>query len=306
MTGLQESDDTPPGKARQSIAILSQDPTLYSTRRLKESAMELGHDVRVVDYLRCTMTVQAGNPEVFYQGRPLTGLDAIIPRIGNGNTIYGTAVVRHFELAGVKSLNNAQAILTARDKLRCLQILSREGVGIPITGYAHSPLDHSRIIESVGGAPLVIKLLEGTHGIGVVLAETKTAAQSVIEAFRGLDANIMVQEFIKEAAGEDIRCFVAGDRVVAAMKRKSKGADFRANMHRGATSELAILTPGEIRTALLATKALGLDVAGVDMLRSTRGPLVIEVNASPGLEGIEKATGVDVASVMVSTLAEIK
>lgn len=288
----------------ERLAILSQDPTLYSTRRLKEAAQELGLDVRLIDYLRCTMTVKAGEPEIYYQGRPLVNIQAIIPRIGTGNTIYGTAVVRHFELLGTATLNSSQAILTARDKLRSLQILSREGVGIPVTGYAHSPLDHSRIIDTVGGAPLVIKLLEGTHGIGVVLAETKNAAQSVIEAFRGLNANIMVQEFIKEAAGEDIRCFVVENEVVAAMVRKSSSSDFRANMHRGATAEATTLNAEETRTALQAAKALGLNVAGVDMLRSARGPLVIEVNASPGLEGIEKTTGIDVAKAMVRTLIQ--
>ncbi len=285
------------------IAILSQDPTLYSTRRLREAADELGHDVRVVDYLRCTIHVRAGKPQVSYQGDLLDDFDSIVARIGTKHTIYGTAVVRQFELMGTYVANSSQAILNARDKLRSLQILSSEGVGLPTTGYAHSTQDHSGLIRLVGGAPLVIKLVEGTQGIGVVLADTESAAKSVIEAFRGLDANILVQEFVKESAGQDLRCFVVDDKVVASMLRKATGTEFRANIHRGATAEVAHLTEEETRTAIQAAKVLGLKVAGVDMLRSSRGPLVIEVNASPGLEGIEKATGVDVAGAIIKSVA---
>lgn len=286
------------------IAILSQDPTLYSTRRLREAADELGYPVRIIDYLRCTMHVEAGKPQVSYQDNLLDEFDAVIPRIGVKHTGYGTAVVRQFELMGIHAANNSGAILNARDKLRSLQILASHKVGLPITGYAHSPQDHHGLIRLVGGAPLVIKLVEGTQGIGVVLADTESAAKSVIEAFRGLDANILVQEFVKEAAGQDLRCFVVGGKVVAAMVRKATGNEFRANMHRGATAEVATLSAAETKTALLAAKVLGLEVAGVDMLRSARGPLVIEVNASPGLEGIEKTTGVDVAGAIIRYVAQ--
>lgn len=232
--------------------------------------------------------------------------DVVIPRIGTGNTAYGTAVVRQFELMGTWASNSAESILNARDKLRSLQILSSAGVGMPTTGYAHSTQDHAALISHVGGAPLVIKLVEGTQGIGVVLADTASAAKSVIEAFRSLDADILVQEFIKESAGQDLRCFVVGGKVVAAMLRKASGGEFRANIHRGATAEAAQLSDAETETALRAANALGLDIAGVDMLRSSRGPLVIEVNASPGLEGIEKNTGVDVAGAIIKHVASRK
>jgi ribosomal protein S6--L-glutamate ligase len=288
------------------IAILSQDPTLYSTRRLREAADELGHDVKLINYMRCTVHVRTGTPQISYQGDMIEDYDVVIPRIGTGNTAYGTAVVRQFELMGTWASNSAESILNARDKLRSLQILSSAGVGMPTTGYAHSTQDHAALISHVGGAPLVIKLVEGTQGIGVVLADTASAAKSVIEAFRSLDADILVQEFIKESAGQDLRCFVVGGKVVAAMLRKASGGEFRANIHRGATAEAAQLSDAETETSLRAAKALGLDIAGVDMLRSSRGPLVIEVNASPGLEGIEKNTGVDVAGAIIKHVASRK
>lgn len=284
------------------IAILSQDAALYSTRRLKQAGESRGHDMQVIDYLRCYMNISAHNPKVFYQGEVLEYFDAIIPRIGASKTFYGTAVVRQFEIMGVYTANDSQAIACSRDKLRCLQILARQGIGLPVTGFAHSTQDIDGLIDVVGGAPLVIKLLEGTQGLGVVLAETHQAAKSVFEAFRGLDANILMQEFIEEAAGMDIRCFVIGDQVVAAMKRQSKAGEFRSNLHRGGTAEKVNLTPQERSIAVRATKATGLRVAGVDLLRSNHGPVVIEVNSSPGLEGIEEATRVDVAGKIIEFL----
>jgi ribosomal protein S6--L-glutamate ligase len=248
----------------------------------------------VIDYLRCYMNITSHKPMVMYGGKPLEGFDAIIPRIGASKTFYGTAVVRQFEMMGVFTPNESQAISRSRDKLRCLQLLAREGIGLPVTGFAHSTKDIDGLINVVGGAPLVIKLLEGTQGIGVVLAETYQAAKSVIEAFRGLDANILVQEFIKEAGGADLRCFVVGERVVASMKRQGAEGEFRSNLHRGGSAQKVKLTPEERSTAVRAAKIMGLKVAGVDLLRSNHGPVVMEVNSSPGLEGIETATGVDV------------
>src|ERR687886_741009 len=244
------------------IAILSQDASLYSTRRLQEAGEKRGHDMRVINYLRCYMNITSHKPSVVYQGKPLENFDAVIPRIGASKTFYGAAVVRQFEVMGVFSANESQAISRSRDKLRCLQILSREGIGLPVTGFAHSIQDIDGLIDIVGGAPLVIKMLEGTQGIGVVLAETRQAAKSVIEAFRGLDANILVQEFIKEAGGADIRCFVIGEKVVASMKRQSAPGEFRSNLHRGGTAQQIKLTPEERSTAIRAAKAMGLRVAG--------------------------------------------
>jgi ribosomal protein S6--L-glutamate ligase len=272
------------------IAILSQDPTLYSTKRLKEAGEQQGHEMKIINYLRCYMNITSHRPSVFYNGKPLEGFDAIIPRIGASKTFYGTAVVRQFEIMGVFSMNESQSISRSRDKLRCLQILAREGIGLPVTGFAHATQDIDGLIETVGGAPLVIKLLEGTQGIGVVLAETYQAAKSVIEAFRNLDANILVQEYIKEAQGADIRCFVVGTKVIAAMKRQGAEGEFK-------------LTPEERSTAIRAVKAMGLRVAGVDLLRSNHGPVVMEVNSSPGLEGIEKASEVDVAGKIIDFVA---
>ncbi len=281
------------------IAILSQDSSLYSTRRLKEAGEAQGHEVQIINYLRCYMNITAHKPTIMYKGKPLEDFDAVIPRIGASRTFYGTAVVRQFEVMGVFSANDSQAISRSRDKLRCLQLLARKGIGLPVTGCAHATEDIDGLIESVGGAPVVIKLLEGTQGIGVVLAETHQAAKSVIEAFRGLDANILVQEYIKESQGADIRCFVIGDKVVASMKRQGLEGEFRSNLHRGGKAEKIKLTPEERSTAVRAVKAMGLGVAGVDLLRSNHGALVLEVNSSPGLEGIEAATNIDVAGKII-------
>jgi ribosomal protein S6--L-glutamate ligase len=281
------------------IAVLSRNPTLYSTRRLVDAGAQRGHDMLVIDYLRCYMDITSQRPKVMYRGAPVDRIDAVIPRIGASHTFYGTAVVRQFEMMEVFPANESQGISRSRDKLRCLQLLSRRGIGLPVTGFAHDTKDIDGLIDLAGGPPLVIKLLEGTQGIGVVLAETRQAAQSVIEAFRGLDVNILVQEFVKEASGTDIRAFVIGDRVVAAMLRRAARGEFRSNLHRGGTAEKTRLSPEERSTALNAARALGLRVAGVDMLRSERGPLVMEVNSSPGLEGIEHASGVDVAAKII-------
>jgi len=287
------------------IAILSQDASLYSTRRIKEAGEIQGHEMRVINYLRCYMNITSHNPSVIYNGKPLENFDAIIPRIAASKTFYGTAVVRQFEVTGVFSTNESQAISRSRDKLRCLQILAREGIGLPVTGFAHATQDIDGLIETVGGAPVVIKLLEGTQGIGVVLAETNQAAKSVIEAFRQLEANILVQEYIKESRGADIRCLGVGGQVIASMKRQGAEGDFRSNLHRGGKAEKIKLTPEERSTAIRAVKAMGLSVAGVDLLRSNHGPVVIEVNSSPGLEGIELATGVDVAKSIIDYLDKI-
>ncbi len=281
------------------IAILSTNPQLYSTRRLREAAEQLGHDVRVIDHRRCYMNIVSASPEIHYKGEALGRYDAIIPRIGASVSFYGTAVVRQFEVMGTYSVNESVAINRSRDKLRASQLLSRKGIGLPATGFANSPDDTDDLLNLVGGAPVVIKLLEGTQGVGVVLAETKKAASSVIEAFRGLKANFMVQEFIKEADGADIRCFVIGDKVVAAMKRQGKEGEFRSNLHRGGTASLVKISPEERRTAVRSAKVMGLNVAGVDLLRSNRGPVVMEVNSSPGLQGIENATGKDVAGMII-------
>jgi ribosomal protein S6--L-glutamate ligase len=281
------------------IAILSRDATLYSTRRLKEAGESRNHEVQVIDHLRCYMNITSHHPKVLYQGQQLEDIEAVIPRIGASNTFYGTAVVRQFEIMGVFTANTSQAISRSRDKLRSLQIMARRGIGLPVTGFAHSTKDIDGLVDIVGGAPLVIKLLEGTQGIGVVLAETQQAAKSVIEAFRGLDANILVQEFIKEAGGMDIRCFVIGDKVVASMKRQGAPGEFRSNLHRGGSADKIRLTPEERSTAIRAAKAMGLRIAGVDLLRSNHGPVVMEVNSSPGLEGIEKATNIDVAGKII-------
>jgi ribosomal protein S6--L-glutamate ligase len=283
------------------IGILSRSRELVSTRRLEEAAEQRGHTVEVVDYLRCYMNITSHRPSVIFGGRRLD-FDAVIPRIGASNTFYGTAVVRQFEMMGVFPANESQAISRSRDKLRSMQLLSREGIGLPVTGFAHSTKDIDGVIDAVGGAPLVIKLLEGTQGLGVVLAETKKAAESVIGAFRQLEANILVQEYIKEAAGADIRAFVIDGRVRAAMMRQAAAGEFRSNLHRGGTASRIKLTPEERSTAVRAAKCLGLNVAGVDMLRSNHGPVVLEVNSSPGLEGIEAATGVDVAGQIVEFL----
>lgn len=281
------------------IAILSRNKRLYSTRRLIEACREKGHEPVVLNVLRCYMDVVPSKPEIHINGEILEPFDAVIPRIGASVTFYGTAVLRQFEMMGAFPLNESVAISRSRDKLRSLQLLARKGIGLPNTGYAHDPDDIQDLIKMVGSAPLVIKLLEGTQGIGVVLAETKKAAESVIEAFMGLKANIMVQEYIKEAGGADIRCLVVGDKVVAAMKRQALPGEFRSNLHRGGTASLIKITPTERATAVKAAKVMGLNVAGVDILRSERGPLVMEVNSSPGLGGIEIATGKDIAGMII-------
>lgn len=281
------------------ISVLSRGRRLYSTRRLVEAATERGHDASVVDTLRCYMNMATAKPSIRYRGEQLDDVDAVIPRIGASITFYGTAVVRQFEMMGVYSINESVAISRSRDKLRSMQLLARRDIGLPVTGFAHTADDIPDVINMVGGAPLVVKLLEGTQGVGVVLCETQKAAESVIEAFFGIDVNIMVQEFIGESSGSDVRCFVIGDRVVAAMRRQAQPGEFRSNLHRGGKAEVTRISPAERRTAVAAARAMGLNVAGVDLIRSNHGPLVLEVNSSPGLEGIEDATGIDVASLII-------
>lgn len=281
------------------IAILSRDPTLYSSVRLMEAATARGHQARVLDPTHCYMNITSMKPSIHYQGENLLGYDAVIPRIGASITFYGTAVLRQFEVMNTFCLNNSASISRSRDKMASSQLLARKGIDLPITAFAHNPDNIEDLIAEVGGAPLVIKLVEGSQGIGVVLAETDNAARSVIQAFMGLNANIMVQEFIQESKGSDIRCFVIGDKVVAAIKRQGQEGEFRSNLHRGGSAALIRLTPLERATAVRAAKIMGLNVCGVDLLRSNRGPLVMEVNSSPGLEGIETASGKDIASLMI-------
>ena len=283
------------------IAVLSRNAKLYSTGRLIEAAKIRGHDVRVVDHVRCFMDITSSQPSIHYRGEEFVSsdFDAVIPRIGASVTFYGAAVVRQFEMMGVYSVNESVAISRSRDKLRSMQLFSGKEIGIPTTAFANSPDDVNGLIREVGGAPLVIKLLEGTQGIGVVLAETKKAAESVIQAFMGLNSNILIQEFIKEAGGSDIRCLVVGGKVIAAMKRTAQAGEFRSNLHLGGTAEIVSITELERQTALSAAKALGLNVCGIDLLRSDRGPLIMEVNSSPGLRGIEEATGKDIAGTII-------
>ena len=280
------------------IGVLSRNKNLYSTKSLVSAAEKRGHDVRVIDYLRCHMTITSMRPKIFLGDEELQ-FDAIIPRIGASNTFFGTAVVRQFEMMGTYPLNESVAISRSRDKLRSLQLLARKGIGLPVTSFAHDTKATGHLIKSCGGAPLVIKLLEGTQGVGVVLAETQKAAESVIEAFRGLDANILAQEFIKEAGGADIRCFVVGGKVVASMISQGAEGEFRSNLHRGGSANVVRITPEERSTAARAAKVMGLNIAGVDLLRSNHGPVIMEVNSSPGLEGIETATGKDIASKVI-------
>jgi ribosomal protein S6--L-glutamate ligase len=281
------------------IALLSRNPKLYSSRRLKEAALERGHEIQTIDVLRAYMNIASHKPTIHYKSEPLEGFDAVIPRIGASVTFYGCSVLRQFEMMGVYPLNESVAITRSRDKLRSLQLLSRKGIGLPLTGFANRPDDIKDMIKMVGGAPLVVKLLEGTQGIGVVLAETQKAAESVIEGFMGVKANILVQEYIKEAGGADIRCFIIGGKVVAAMKRQAAAGEFRSNLHRGGSASVIRITPEERSTAVRAAKIMGLNVAGVDLLRSNHGPVVMEVNSSPGLEGIEMATAKDVAGLII-------
>jgi len=282
------------------IAILSRKHNLYSTNRLVEAAESRGHRADVIDTLRCYMNITSARPTIHYKGSELEFYDAVIPRIGASITFYGTAVVRQLEMMGVFCVNDSVAITRGRDKLRSLQLLSKKGIGLPITGFAHSLDEIKDLIKMVGGTPLVIKLLEGTQGIGVILVETTKAARSVLEAFLGLKVNIMVQEYIKEAGGADIRCFVVGGKVVAAMKRQAKSPEeFRSNIHRGGVATPVEITEEERNMAIRSAHIIGLNVAGIDIVRSNRGPLIIEVNASPGLEGIEKTTGIDVAGEII-------
>jgi len=272
---------------------------LYSHRRLVEAATERGHEIDVVNHLRCYINIAAHKPELYYNGNKLGKYDAVIPRIGASVTFFGTAVLRQFEMMGVYPVNESVAISRSRDKLRSLQLLARKGIGLPVTVFAHKTSNAEEILDLIGGAPVVIKLLEGTQGIGVVLGETPKAAESIIQAFGGVNTNILVQEFVKEANGEDIRCLVVGDKVVAAMMRKGKEGDFRSNLHQGGTAKAIKITPAERSTAVSAAKIMGLNVCGVDLLRSNHGPVVMEVNSSPGLEGVETATGIDVAGKII-------
>lgn len=281
------------------IAILSRNTNLYSTRRLVEAALERKHEVIVLDHLKCVIELEKKKPRIFHNGDYITDIDAIIPRIGASVTFYGTAVVRQFEMMGVFSSVKSQSLVNSRDKLRSLQILARAGVGLPKTVFTNYTKDVNHIIDSVGGAPLIIKLLEGTQGLGVVLAETQNAASSVIEAFNGLKARVIAQEFVKEAGGADIRVFIVDGHVVGAMKRQGKKGEFRSNLHRGGSAEVIELSDEEELTAIKAARAIGLGVAGVDMLQSSKGPLVLEVNSSPGLEGIETATKKDIAKQII-------
>ena len=284
------------------IALLAQNHTLYSHKRLKEAAEARGHELDMIKTLRCYMNIASRRPDIYYNGEKLPKYDAVIPRIGASVTFYGTAVLRQFEMQGVYPLNESVAIGRSRDKLRSMQLLARDGISLPVTTFAHDPKQTDEVLQLAGGAPLVVKLLEGTQGIGVVLADTDRSAKSVIEAFRGAGVNILVQEFIKEAGGTDIRALVVGGKVIAAMKRTGAPGDFRSNLHRGGSAEVVRLTPEERSTALRAAKSMGLNVCGVDMLRANHGAVVMEVNSSPGLEGVEKATGKDIAGAIIEFL----
>lgn len=284
------------------IGILSRDANLYSTRRLVESAQRNGHEVHVIDHLKCDIIIEKEEPRLYYIDHYLTDYDAIVPRVGASVTFYGTAVVRQFEMMGVFTAVKSRGLTDSRDKLRSLQLLTKSGIGMPKTVFTNYSKNVESVIDSVGGAPVVIKLLEGTQGLGVVLAEQRKAATSVLEAFNGLKARVIVQEFIKESGGADIRAFVVDGKVVGAMKRQGKAGEFRSNLHRGGSAEIIKLTPEEEETAIKSAKALNLGVAGVDMLQSKRGPLVLEVNSSPGIEGIERATHYDIAGEIISYL----
>jgi ribosomal protein S6--L-glutamate ligase len=286
------------------IGILSRNRRLYSTSRLVEAAAQRGHEVHVLDTLKCYMDINSAKPMIYYKGEPLEGYDAVIPRIGASITEYGTAVIRQFEMMGVYCLTESIPLGRSRDKLRALQLLSRKGLGMPVTGFAHDVENGRQLIKMVGGTPVVLKLLEGTQGRGVVLAETYKAAESVIDAFIELGADFLVQEFIKEAGGSDVRAFVIGRRVVAAMERSAAEGEFRSNLHRGGSASATKLTPEERRTAVKAAQTMGLSVAGVDILRSSRGPLIMEVNSSPGLRGIEEASGKDIAGRIIAYVEE--
>jgi len=283
------------------IAVLSRNRNLYSTKRILEAGEKRGHDMLLIDHMKCVLVIEQGRPHIYYDGKEITDVNAVIPRIGASATFYGSAVVRQFEMMKIFTAVESQALVRSRDKLRSLQILSRAGIGIPKTAFASSPKekDINSVIEAVGGAPCVVKLLEGTQGIGVILAENEKAAKSVVEAFMKLDANMLVQEFIHESKGADLRVFIVDGQVIGAMKRQAKDGEFRSNLHRGGSATVIKLTAEERATALKSVKKLGLGIAGVDLLQSNRGPLVMEVNSSPGLEGIEGATGIDIASKII-------
>jgi len=281
------------------IALLCRNPHLYSHKRIIAAAKARGHEIDTINHLRCTIDIASHRPKIHYRGEVLAKYDAVIPRIGASVTFFGAAVVRQFEMMRVYCVNESVAISRSRDKLRSLQLLSRKGIGLPVTVFAHRTSNAEEIVKLAGGAPVVIKLLEGTQGIGVVLGETPKAAASIIEAFGGVNTNILVQEYVEEAHGEDIRCIVIGDKVVASMMRQGREGDFRSNLHRGGSAKSIRITPQERSTAIGAAKAMGLNVCGVDMLRSNDGPVVMEVNSSPGLEGVETATGVDVAGKII-------
>jgi len=281
------------------IVVLSRNPHLYSTSRIVEAGEKRGHEMLVIDHTKCDLLIEKRKPQILYKGKPLEDIDAVIPRIGASVTFYGTAVVRQFEMMKVFTATESQALVRSRDKLRSLQILSRAGLGLPKTAFTNYSKDVKTVVKNVGGAPCVIKLLEGTQGVGVVLAENQNAAESVLEAFNGLKARVIVQEFIKEAGGADIRAFVVDGVVVGAMKRQGKEGEFRSNLHRGGSAQVIELTDEEENAALKAAKVLGLGIAGVDMLQSKKGPLIMEVNSSPGLEGIEGATGKDIANTII-------
>ena len=284
------------------IAMMARNAKLYSHQRLKEAAEERGHELDIINTLRCYMNIASRRPEMYYNGEKLEGYDAVIPRIGASVTFYGLAVLRQFEMMGVYPLNESVAIGRSRDKLRSMQLLARDGIGLPVTTFAHDPKQTDEVLKLAGGAPIVIKLLEGTQGLGVVLADTDRSATSVVEAFRATGTNILLQEFSKESGGTDIRAIVVGGKVIAAMKRTGAEGDFRSNLHRGGSAQIIKLSPEERSTAVRAAKSMGLNVCGVDMLRANHGPVVMEVNSSPGLEGVEKATGLDVAGKIIEYL----
>ncbi len=286
------------------IALMCRNAKLYSHKRIVEAAEKSGHEIDVIDHLRCYVNITSHRPQIHYQGKVLPKYDAVIPRIGASVTFFGTAVLRQFEMMGVYPVNESVAITRSRDKLRSLQLLSREGIGLPVTVFAHRTGKADELLNIIGGAPVVIKLLEGTQGIGVVLGETHNAASSIIQAFGGVNTNILIQEFVKEANGEDIRCLVVGGKIVASMKRTGKEGDFRSNLHQGGSAKPIKITPTERQTAVSAAKIMGLNVCGVDLLRSAHGPVVMEVNSSPGLEGVENATGIDVAGKIIKFIEE--
>lgn len=284
------------------IAMLARNAKLYSHQRLKQAAEDRGHELDIIDTLRCYMNIASRRPEIYYNGEKLTGYDAVIPRIGASITFYGMAVLRQFEMMGVYPLNESVAIGRSRDKLRSMQLMARDGIGLPVTTFAHDAKQTEEVLKLAGDAPLVIKLLEGTQGLGVVLADTNRSAKSVFEAFRATNTNILIQEFIKEAGGTDIRAIVVGGKVIAAMKRTGAEGEFRSNLHRGGSAQVVKLSVEERAIAIRAAKSLGLNACGVDMLRANHGPVIMEVNSSPGLEGVEKATGLDIAGKMIEFL----